>query len=524
MLLRLSCLTGGGLAWPWATKMAKWMFCSWARYSNRRTPPRRIWLLTRLGSAPVPFTVFEHGQQPGQWRCTGRLRSEGSWRHDINVGRISNHSRWFEAAPSVGDGNLSNRSRLNAWPANPAVAVIIADFVKINDLSVDVLSPQYFFLLPLQPGDQRQRRYYATGHRHEFRRRQRPSASAQESKDEPVSGSAAERFRLMRLSLLQRITGDLPELKKRRKVSNSSSFSKFCPSWCRSCARLIQPKGPNYTALWPRRYANSISNVMPHSELPDDALHFRLPLVHSSPPQVEWEQTEPFTTTQQLRLSTALDRRFGGRQSFVGCWSRVTLPCALPGHLVGLEGHRPRSNRPLLLDGLFKHPMFRLRLTDECSLSIFSAISPSKPLDGKARCLVRWPMATCCCHCAMQCCFGSPLTSLLRKRHGRIVLAFWRKNTRDRPTTRKLTGWLPLWYNAVDWIYFSSAWAASETFKRKPVHFLAYPVQRRRIRAEFTSMFIAALGIPDNILELVDPGERNWEPLRQKMGRDMDVA
>lgn len=46
------------------------------------------------------------------------------------------------------------------------------------------------------------------------------SASAQESKDEPVSGSAAERFRLLRLALLQRITNDLPELKKKGGVKS----------------------------------------------------------------------------------------------------------------------------------------------------------------------------------------------------------------------------------------------------------------------------------------------------------------
>ncbi len=46
------------------------------------------------------------------------------------------------------------------------------------------------------------------------------SASAQESKDEPVSGSAAERFRLLRLALLQRITDDLPELKKKGGVKS----------------------------------------------------------------------------------------------------------------------------------------------------------------------------------------------------------------------------------------------------------------------------------------------------------------
>ncbi len=60
--------------------------------------------LTRLSSAPVPFTVLSMASNPG--RCTGRLRLEGSSRHDADF-------RWI-GPRAVGDGKLYHQSHLAA--------------------------------------------------------------------------------------------------------------------------------------------------------------------------------------------------------------------------------------------------------------------------------------------------------------------------------------------------------------------------------------------------------------------------
>lgn len=45
-------------------------------------------------------------------------------------------------------------------------------------------------------------------------------------------------------------------------------------------------------------------------------------------------------------------------------------------------------------------------------------------------------------------------------------------NISVRLTTRRLTNWQTSWENVADWMFFSSAWAASGTFKARAVHFL----------------------------------------------------
>jgi hypothetical protein len=66
--------------------------------------------LTRLSSAPVPFTVLSMASNPG--RCTGRLRLEGSSRHDADFRWIG--PRPFSISSAVGDGKLYHQSSLAA--------------------------------------------------------------------------------------------------------------------------------------------------------------------------------------------------------------------------------------------------------------------------------------------------------------------------------------------------------------------------------------------------------------------------
>ncbi|XP_066906272.1 E3 ubiquitin-protein ligase UBR4 [Halyomorpha halys] len=106
---------------------------------------KRKLTLTRLSSAPIPFTVLTVTSNP--------------WNEDFLAvcGLKDCHVLTFTSGGSVADhlvlhpqleiGNFIIRA---IWlpGSQTKLALITADFVKIYDLSIDVLSPQYYFLVP----------------------------------------------------------------------------------------------------------------------------------------------------------------------------------------------------------------------------------------------------------------------------------------------------------------------------------------------------------------------------------------
>ncbi|XP_069695727.1 E3 ubiquitin-protein ligase UBR4 isoform X2 [Periplaneta americana] len=106
---------------------------------------KRKLTLTRLASAPIPFTVLS---------ITGN-----QWNEDFLAvcGLKDCHVLTFSSSGSVADhlvlhpqletGNFIIRA---LWlpGSQTQLALVTADFVKIYDLSHDALSPQYFFLVP----------------------------------------------------------------------------------------------------------------------------------------------------------------------------------------------------------------------------------------------------------------------------------------------------------------------------------------------------------------------------------------
>ncbi|XP_066993474.2 E3 ubiquitin-protein ligase UBR4 [Anabrus simplex] len=106
---------------------------------------KRKLTLTRLASAPIPFTVLS---------ITGN-----QWNEDFLAvcGLKDCHVLTFSSSGSVADhlvlhpqletGNFIIRA---IWlpGSQTQLALVTADFVKIYDLSKDALSPQYFFLVP----------------------------------------------------------------------------------------------------------------------------------------------------------------------------------------------------------------------------------------------------------------------------------------------------------------------------------------------------------------------------------------
>lgn len=101
--------------------------------------------LTRLSSAPVPFTVLSMASNPANEDVLAVCGLK-----EVHVmtltssGSVQDH---LALHPQLETGNFIIKT---IWlPGHPTqLAIITADFVKIYDLSVDVLSPQYFFLLP----------------------------------------------------------------------------------------------------------------------------------------------------------------------------------------------------------------------------------------------------------------------------------------------------------------------------------------------------------------------------------------
>ncbi|XP_054271979.1 E3 ubiquitin-protein ligase UBR4-like isoform X4 [Macrosteles quadrilineatus] len=106
---------------------------------------KRKLTLTRLASAPIPFTVLSLTGNP--------------WNEDFLAvcGLRDCHVLTFHPCGSVGEhlvlhpqletGNFIIRA---IWlpGAQTVLALVTADFVKIYDLGKDVLSPQYYFLVP----------------------------------------------------------------------------------------------------------------------------------------------------------------------------------------------------------------------------------------------------------------------------------------------------------------------------------------------------------------------------------------
>ncbi|BFZ02848.1 hypothetical protein BsWGS_05885 [Bradybaena similaris] len=101
--------------------------------------------LTRLSSAPVPFTVLSITGNP----CNEDYLAVCGLK-DCHVmtftssGTVADH---LVLHPSLTTGNFIIKA---IWlpGSQTELAIVTADFVKIYDLGVDAISPQYFFLLP----------------------------------------------------------------------------------------------------------------------------------------------------------------------------------------------------------------------------------------------------------------------------------------------------------------------------------------------------------------------------------------
>ena len=101
--------------------------------------------LTRLNSAPVPFTALSIASNP----CSDDVLAVSGLK-DCHVlvfaanGSVDDH---IVLHPALETGNFIIKSM---WlPGSQSeLAVVTADFVKIYDLATDALSPQYYFLLP----------------------------------------------------------------------------------------------------------------------------------------------------------------------------------------------------------------------------------------------------------------------------------------------------------------------------------------------------------------------------------------
>ncbi|XP_050389975.2 E3 ubiquitin-protein ligase UBR4 [Patella vulgata] len=101
--------------------------------------------LTRLYSAPIPFTVLSITGNP----CNEDFLAVCGLKdcHVLTftgVGTVGDH---LVLHPSLATGNFIIKA---LWlpGSQTELAIVTADFVKIYDLGVDALSPQYYFLLP----------------------------------------------------------------------------------------------------------------------------------------------------------------------------------------------------------------------------------------------------------------------------------------------------------------------------------------------------------------------------------------
>ncbi|XP_045063212.1 E3 ubiquitin-protein ligase UBR4-like isoform X2 [Coregonus clupeaformis] len=106
---------------------------------------KRKLTLTRLASAPVPFTVLSLTGNP----CNEDYLAVCGLKdcHVLTFSSTGSVSDHLVLHPQLATGNFIIKA---IWlpGSQTELAIITADFVKIYDLSVDALSPVYYFLLP----------------------------------------------------------------------------------------------------------------------------------------------------------------------------------------------------------------------------------------------------------------------------------------------------------------------------------------------------------------------------------------
>ncbi|XP_065141997.1 E3 ubiquitin-protein ligase UBR4 isoform X2 [Paramisgurnus dabryanus] len=106
---------------------------------------KRKLTLTRLASAPVPFTVLSLTGNP----CNEDYLAVCGLKdcHVLTFSSTGSVSDHLVLHPQLATGNFIIKA---VWlpGSQTELAIITADFVKIYDLSVDALSPMYYFLLP----------------------------------------------------------------------------------------------------------------------------------------------------------------------------------------------------------------------------------------------------------------------------------------------------------------------------------------------------------------------------------------
>ncbi|KAK8723161.1 hypothetical protein OTU49_011870, partial [Cherax quadricarinatus] len=106
---------------------------------------KRKLTLTRLSSAPVPFTVLSITANPANDDYLAVCGLKDC--HVLTFASAGSVSDHLVLHPQLESGNYIIRA---VWlPGQQTqLALVTAEFVKIYDLSIDSLSPQYFFLLP----------------------------------------------------------------------------------------------------------------------------------------------------------------------------------------------------------------------------------------------------------------------------------------------------------------------------------------------------------------------------------------
>lgn len=106
---------------------------------------KRKLTLTRLSSAPIPFTVLSLSGNP----CNEDFLAVCGLKdcHVLTFSSTGSVADHLVLHPQLETGNFIIRA---IWlpGSQTQLALITADFVKIYDLSKDALSPQYFFLVP----------------------------------------------------------------------------------------------------------------------------------------------------------------------------------------------------------------------------------------------------------------------------------------------------------------------------------------------------------------------------------------
>lgn len=106
---------------------------------------KRKLTLTRLASAPIPFTVLSLASNAANEDFLAVCGLKDCHVLTFNsTGSVSDH---LVLHPHLETGNFIIRA---IWlpGCQTQLALVTADFVKIYDLSKDALSPQYFFLVP----------------------------------------------------------------------------------------------------------------------------------------------------------------------------------------------------------------------------------------------------------------------------------------------------------------------------------------------------------------------------------------